>query len=118
MKVNISGHHTEISQSAKEHVEQKLAKLASHFPSLISVDCIITKEHGAYQAELITNYEGTRIATSGTDKVMYPAISKATKKLDAALMHRKGQLKGDLHKKPETDAPEIAVDIIQAMELN
>lgn len=117
MKVNISGHHVEVSQSVKEHVEQKLSKVASHFPSLISIDCIISKEHGEFQAELVTNYEGSRIATSGADKVMYPAIAKASKKLDAALMHRKGQLKGDLHKKPETNAPEIAVDIIQEMEL-
>jgi ribosomal subunit interface protein len=118
MKVNISGHHVEISNGVKEHVEQKLAKLASHFPSLISIDSILTKEHGEYHFELVTNYENTRIATSGTDKVMYPAIAKAAKKLDAALTHRKGQVKGDLHKKPETNAPEIAVDIIQEMELN
>lgn len=118
MKINISGHHVEVSPSVKEHIEQKLSKVASHFPSLIAIDCIIRKEHGDFHVELVTTYEGTRIATSGEDKVMYPSIAKAAKKLDAALMHRKGQLKGDLHKKPETNAPEIAVDIIQEMELN
>ena len=118
MKINLSGHHVEISESIKEHVDQKLSKLANHFPSLISIDIIIAKEHGEFEVELITNYEGSRLAASGQDSVMYPAIAKAAKKLDAALVHRKGQLKEGLHKKPVATAPEIASEIIQGMDLS
>ncbi|MFQ3198707.1 MAG: putative sigma-54 modulation protein, partial [Paraglaciecola sp.] len=50
--------------------------------------------------------------------VMYPALAKAGKKLDAALKHRKGQLKEDLHKKPEVTTPDIAHEIIQEMDLS
>ncbi|WP_438864696.1 ribosome hibernation-promoting factor, HPF/YfiA family [Neptunicella sp.] len=117
MKIKLSGHHVEISDSVREHVEQKLSKLASHFPSLIAIDAIIAKEHGEFEVELVTNYEGSRLAASGKDQVMYPAIAKAAKKLDAALMHRKGQLKDDLHKKPVATAPEIAAEVIQGMDL-
>jgi ribosomal subunit interface protein len=117
MKINLSGHHVDISAAVKDYVEEKFAKIASHFPSLISLDIILSKEHGEYEAEIITTYEGLRIATSGADKVMYPALSKAGKKLDAALKHRKGQLKDDLHKKPQVTTPEIAHEIIQGMNL-
>lgn len=117
MKIKLSGHHVEISDSVREHVDEKFAKLASHFPSLISADVIITKQHGEFTVESITTYEGARIATSGSDSIMYPAISKSVKKLDAALKHRKGQLKGDIHKKPEVTTPEIAHEIIQEMNL-
>lgn len=118
MKINVSGHHVDITPSVKEHIEQKLSKLASHFPTLISIDCIMAKEHGEFNVELVTNYEGSRLAASGQDSVMYPAIAKAAKKLDAALMHRKGQLKEGLHKKPVATAPEIASEIIQGMDLS
>ncbi|KMT66510.1 ribosome hibernation-promoting factor, HPF/YfiA family [Catenovulum maritimum] len=118
MKIKVSGHHVEVSENVKQHVEEKFTKLASHFPSLLSIEVILTKEHGGFVAESVTNYEGVRIATSGKDDVMYPAISKAAKKLDAALSHRKGQLKGDLHKKPTVTTPEIAHEIVQEMNLS
>ncbi|WP_111977872.1 ribosome hibernation-promoting factor, HPF/YfiA family [Algibacillus agarilyticus] len=117
MKVNISGHHVEATDGVQEHVDEKFKKIASHFPTLISIDVILTKEHNENMVEAVTTYEGVSIAVSGKDNVLYPAINKACKKLDAALKHRKGQLKGDLHKKPEVTTPEIAHEIIQEMNL-
>jgi ribosomal subunit interface protein len=117
MKINLSGHHVEINDSIREHIEEKFSKIANHFPTLIALDIIISKEHNKYQVELITNYEGARTSTKGVDDVMYPAIASAAKKLDAALKHRKGQLKANLHAKPESTAPEIAHEKIQEMNL-
>ena len=117
MKINLSGHHVDITDSIKEHVNQKFSKIATHFPTLISLDVIIAKEHGEFQVELSTNYEGSRISASGSDDIMYPAIATAAKKLDAALKHRKGHLKADLHQKPVSTTPEIAHEIIQEMKL-
>jgi len=117
MKINLSGHHVDVTDSIKEHVNEKFSKIATHFPTLISLDVIISKEHGEYQVELRTNYEGSRISASGSNAVMYPAIATAAKKLDAALKHRKGQLKADLHEKPVSTTPEIAHEIIQEMKL-
>jgi ribosomal subunit interface protein len=117
MKINVSGHHCDISESVKEDINLKFAKVASHFPTLISIDVIVTKEHGEFSAEVSTKYEGTSIAVKGKGAVMYPAIAQASKKLDAALKHRKGQLKGDLHQKPSVTTPEIAHEIIQGMDL-
>ncbi len=117
MKINLSGHHVDITDSIREDVNQKFSKIAKHFPTLISLDMIISKEHGEFQVELSTNYEGSRISASGRDDVMYPAITEAMKKLEAALKHRKGQLKADLHEKPVSTKPEIAAEIIQEMKL-
>ncbi|GAB56573.1 ribosomal subunit interface protein [Glaciecola punicea ACAM 611] len=117
MKVNVSGHHCDITEQVQEDVQEKFSKIASHFPTLISIDIIVTKEHGEYSAEVATKYEGTKIGVTGKHSVMYPAITQARKKLDAALKHRKGQLKADLHDKPEVTTPEIAHEIIQGMDL-
>ncbi|MGS2719833.1 ribosome hibernation-promoting factor, HPF/YfiA family [Paraglaciecola aestuariivivens] len=118
MKINVSGHHCDITESVKEDIQQKFSKIANHFPSLIALDIIVTKEHGEFSAEVSTKYEGSSIAVRGKGAVMYPAISQACKKLDAALKHRKGQLKGDLHEKPVVTTPEIAHEIIQGMDLS
>tara|TARA_B110000467_G_C18117929_1_gene366224 strand:+ start:410 stop:766 length:357 start_codon:yes stop_codon:yes gene_type:complete len=118
MKINLSGHHVEVSDSIKEHIEEKFSKIANHFPTLITLDVIVAKEHNKHQVELITNYEGSRISATGTDAVMYPAIANAAKKLDAALKHRKGQLKANLHTKPAATTPEIAHEKVQEMNLN
>lgn len=117
MKINLSGHHVEVSDSIREHIEEKFSKIANHFPTLIALDVIISKEHHKHQVELITNYEGGRISVTGSDDVMFPAIASAAKKLDAALKHRKGQLKANLHEKPISTAPEIAHEKVQEMNL-
>jgi len=118
MKINISGHHVDVTDSIKEHLEEKFAKIATHFPTLISLDVIIAKKHGEFDVEIRTNYEGTSIAAKGNDSVMYPAITSATKKLDKVLKHRKGQLKADLYEKPDLTEPETADETEQEMNLN
>ena len=118
MKINLSGHHVDVTDSIKEHINEKLSKIATHFPTLISLDVILSHEHNQHSVELRTTYEGGRISASASDSVMYPAIATAAKKLDAALKHRKGLLKANLHSKPEVTAPEIAHEKVQEMNLN
>jgi len=118
MKINLSGHHVEITSTVKEDIEEKFSKIATHFPSLIALEVIISKEHGKYHVELSTKYEGATVAASCTNDIMYPAISSAAKKLDAALKHRKGQLKANLHDKPLTTTPDIAYEKVQELNLS
>lgn len=117
MKINLSGHHVEVNESIKEDIQEKFSKIASHFPTLIALDVIISKDHNKFQVEITTTYEGGRISVSSIDDVMYPAIDAVKKKLDAALKHRKGLLKANLHTKPMSTQPEIAHQIIQEMDL-
>jgi ribosomal subunit interface protein len=117
MKVNVQTHHVSINDDSRSEIESKFKKIADHFPQLISSDIIITKEHGQYEVEVFTNYEGVRVSAKAGNSIMYPAISAAIKKLETGLGNRKGQLKSDLHAKPTSTKPEIASDIIQEMKL-
>ena len=117
MKINVSGHHVDISDSIRSDIKEKFEKVEVHFPRLLGVDVIISKDHGEYQVEMRTNYEGARISVSGKNEVMYPAINSAIKKLDSALKHKKGQLKADLYEKPVCTTPEIAHEKVQEMNL-
>ncbi len=101
MKINLTGHHVDVTDSIREHVNEKFSKIANHFPSLIALDIILSKVHNKLQAEISTIYEGARISVKGENEVLYPAISSAAKKLDTSLKHRKGQIKANLHEKPE-----------------
>lgn len=118
MKVEISGHHVEITDSIRNDVPAKFSKIEKHYPSLISVNVIISKQHHEYHVEVSTNYEDKTIATRCKNEVMYPAIANAIKKLDAALTHRKGQLKANLRKEQQVTSPEIAHEKVQEMNLN
>jgi len=118
MKINISGHHVDITDGIKEHLEEKFAKIATHFPTLISLDIIISKKHGDFDVEIRSNYEGTSVAAKGNNSVMYPAIANAAKKLDTVLKHRKGQLKAGLHEKPELIESETADEADEIEEIN
>ena len=118
MKIDLSGHHVDVTDSIKEHINEKFSKIATHFPTLISLDVILSHEHNQHSVELRTTYEGGRISASASDSVMYPAIATAAKKLDAALKHRKGLLKANLHSKREVTAPEIAHEKVQEMNLS
>ena len=117
MKINLSGHHVDVTDSIREHIEEKFSKIATHFPTLISLDVIVSKEHGKHHVELSTTYEGAKVSASNTDAVMYPTIAGAAKKLDAALKHRKGQLKANLHNKPFSTTPDIAHEKVQELNL-
>ncbi|MBB1466360.1 ribosome-associated translation inhibitor RaiA [Vibrio sp. SG41-7] len=117
MKVNVQTHHVSVNGDSRKDIEDKFKKISSHFPTLISCDIIITKEHNQHQVEVFTNYEGGRVTAKSIDSVMYPAIISALKKLEAGLSNRKGMLKADLHEKPTSTKPEIASDIIQEMKL-
>jgi len=117
MKINLSGHHVEISDIIREHIEEKFSKIATHFPTLIALEVIVSLEHGKHHVELSTKYEGVTVSVSNTDAVMYPSITGAAKKLDSALKHRKGQLKANLHAKPFATTPDIAHEKVQSLNL-
>ena len=79
MKINLSGHHVEVTDSIREHINEKFSKIESHFPSLISLDMILSKEHHKIQAEISTNYEGARISVKGENEVMYQLLQAQLK---------------------------------------
>jgi putative sigma-54 modulation protein len=103
MKINISGHHVEITEGIKQSIEAKFQKIAKHYPSLMSISSIITVEPHQQRLEVSTHYEGSEISVQASGKELYAAIASAAKKLQAALAHRKGVLAAKLHKKYQVE---------------
>jgi putative sigma-54 modulation protein len=103
MKIIISGHHVEITEGISQSVENKFAKVAKHFPSLMTLDVIITVEPNEQKLEVSTTYEGASVSVNAADKELYAAIASAASKLESALSHRKGILSAKQKKKYEVE---------------
>lgn len=99
MKINISGHHVEVTEAIKQSIENKFAKIAKHFPELMIINSIITVEPHQQKLEVTTNYEGSEVSVTASGKELYAAIASAAKKLQVALARRKGILTKKLHQK-------------------
>ncbi|MFT5084845.1 MAG: putative sigma-54 modulation protein [Lentisphaeria bacterium] len=106
MQIELSGHHVDITDSIRESVTSKLAKIESHHPQIGALTVIITVEPNIQRIEITTNYMGSAIAVQAKEKDLYAAIASAAKKLDAQLSHKKGTAKAFKHEKPELDEPE------------
>ena len=99
MRINISGHHVEVTEAITEVINSKFQKIENHFPSLMSLEAILTVDKNTQKIEVVTNYENQKVAVSAESDDLYAAIGNCVKKLEAALKHRKGVLNAKLHNK-------------------
>lgn len=99
MKILISGHHVEITDGIKQSLENKLAKISKHYPSIMTLKSTITVEPHQQKVELTANYEGVNVTVNASDKKVYAAIAAVTKKLQIALARRKGVLSAKFKEK-------------------
>ena len=99
MKIEISGHHVEITEGIKQAIENKFAKVGKHYPSIMTLNAIINVEPNQQKLEISTSYEGANVSVNANHKELYSAIASAAKKLESALSHRKGTLDAKLHRK-------------------
>ncbi|MDG1731600.1 MAG: ribosome-associated translation inhibitor RaiA [Thalassotalea sp.] len=110
MKINISGHHVEVTDAIVDVINSKFEKIANHFPSLMTLEAILTVDKNAQKIEVVTNYENQKVAVSAADDDLYVAIASSVKKMEAALQHRKGVLKANLKNRYEVPQSELVAD--------
>jgi putative sigma-54 modulation protein len=100
MKINLSGHHVEITEGIETIVQNKFQKVGSHYPDLIDLSVIVKVDRHEHSVEVSTHYQGLNMSVTANDKDMYAAIQSTAKKLEAALSKRKGALLADRNEKP------------------
>lgn len=108
MKINLSGHHVEITEGIETIVNNKFQKVGSHYPDLMDLTVIVKVDRHEHSVEVSTHYQGAGMSATATDKDMYAAIQATAKKLEAALSKRKGSLLADRNEKPLGEAVESA----------
>jgi len=92
MQLSVSGHHIEITESLRDYVGTKLAKLERHFDHLTDVHCVLTVEKLQHKAEATIHVGGGTIHADSIEENMYAAIDTLVDKLDRQVKKYKEKL--------------------------
>ncbi|HTB66153.1 MAG TPA: ribosome-associated translation inhibitor RaiA [Steroidobacteraceae bacterium] len=94
MRLNVKGHHIEITAALQTYVEKKLVRVVRHFDQVIDIHCVLTVEKLAQKAEATLHVSGCDIHADASDPNMYAAIDALTDKLDRLVTKHK-EKRGD-----------------------
>lgn len=89
MQLSITGHHVEVTDSLKAHVESKLAKVKRHFDNVVDVHVILTVEKLEQKAEATVQISGAKLHAEDVQEDMYLAIDNMIDKLDRQIIKHK-----------------------------
>jgi len=89
MQVSVTGHHIEVTDSLRTHVEEKIGKLKRHFDNVTDVHVILTVEKLEQKAEATVQISGAKLFADDTQEDMYQAIDNMIDKLDRQILKHK-----------------------------
>jgi len=89
MHVIVTGHHLEITEALRNHVDAKFAKLERHFDNVTDVHVILTVEKLVQKAEATVQISGAKLFAEDHQEDMYAAIDNLVDKLDRQILKHK-----------------------------
>ncbi|MBM3203778.1 ribosome-associated translation inhibitor RaiA [Candidatus Woesearchaeota archaeon] len=89
MQITISGHHVEVTDSLKQYVTEKLARIKRHFDQVMHVNVILQVDKLAQKAEATVQVNGATLFAEDTREDMYAAIDALIDKLDRQVARHK-----------------------------
>ncbi|WP_298721002.1 ribosome hibernation promoting factor [uncultured Oceanisphaera sp.] len=93
MQINLTGHHVEITDSLRDYVNSKFARLERHFDNITNVHVVLTLEKLQQVAEAKMHLSGGEIFANAQHDDMYAAIDGLIDKLDRQIIKHKEKLK-------------------------
>jgi putative sigma-54 modulation protein len=105
MQINLTGHHVEITDSLRNYVNEKMARLERHFDKVNDMHVILELEKLRHKAEAKVNMRGNTVFADATEDDMYAAIDALVDKLDRQVKKHKEKITNHLHHK-HTEIPE------------
>jgi putative sigma-54 modulation protein len=92
MRVQVTGHHVDITPGLRSFVEGKLEKLEEFYPKLRAVSVVVTVEKYRHTAEIHFHADGVEMSAKKTTKDMYASIEEAVSALQQQAAKRKDRL--------------------------
>jgi len=89
MQVSITGHHVEVTEAMKQHVEEKISKIKRHFDNVTDIHVILTVEKLEQKAEATVQISGAKLFADDVQEDMYAAIDNMVDKLDRQIIKHK-----------------------------
>ncbi len=93
MNLSVTGHHVEVTDALRDHVEEKMAKLQRHFEAISDIHVILNVEKLRQRAEATIDLTGTKIHAEAENADMYAAIDGLVDKLDRQVRKHKDKLR-------------------------
>ncbi len=107
MKINLTGHHVEVTQALEQAVSRDLSKIIKHYADIDSIRVILSVERDRHSAEIIVHYLGQDLVAKCSGEDMYKAITAMKNKAEVLLNKRKSQVKDHGHTRA---APEAEIE--------
>ena len=89
MQVIVTGHHLEVTDALKAHIDAKFEKLARHFDNVTDVHLILSVEKLVQKAEATLQLSGAKLFAEDSQEDMYVAIDAMVDKLDRQISKHK-----------------------------
>lgn len=93
MTFHLTGHHVDITDAIRAHVEQKLEKVKRHADRVTDLHVVLEVERNRHKAEANIMLRGAKLHAEATEDDMYVAIDSMVDKLDRVVKkHREKQV--------------------------
>ncbi|WP_372762191.1 ribosome hibernation promoting factor [Pseudoalteromonas sp.] len=92
MQLNLTGRHVDITDSLRDYVNNKFAKLQRHTDHITKVYVILDVEKLTQKAEATLHVSGGELFASTEHQDMYAAIDSLIDKLDRQVIKHKEKL--------------------------
>ena len=92
MQINITGRHTTVTDSLRQHAEDKIGKLEKYSDAIEDVRLVLNVEDHRQSAECIFNVKRHgRLVSEGEADDLYTAIDMAADRMERQLKKQKGK---------------------------
>jgi putative sigma-54 modulation protein len=92
MQIQISGHQIDVTQSLRDHVQNRLSKLDKYFANVTSLAVVLSVDKLVHRAEATLSVAGRTLHAEASDGDMYASIDTLLDKLVAQLRKYKEKL--------------------------
>ncbi len=92
MRINVTGHHVELTDPLRNYVNEKFERLERHFDHVTDVHVVLSVEKLRQTAEATMHISGGKLFADNTEEDMYAAIVGLTDKLDRQLKKHKEKI--------------------------
>lgn len=94
MQLTVSGHHIDVTDGLRNHVEDKFEKLQRHIDHITNVEVTLVVEKASHKAEANLHVSGADLFASAESADMYAAIDALADKLDRQIIKHKEKQRG------------------------
>ena len=92
MKIDLTGHHVELSQPLRDYVNNKFERLGRHFDHVTGIHVVLTVAKLEHRAEATINVSRGKFFADAVESDMSAAIDCLVDKLDRQVKKHKEKL--------------------------